>query len=90
MTTVFFAHSFGADRSEWKTLHIHLQHVSHLAREFGARFGAGEIAALMGRLHDVGKYHPDFLRRSTEKRSAMITRRPVRKSPWNAIGRSAS
>jgi CRISPR-associated endonuclease/helicase Cas3 len=61
--TPFFAHSFGADKSEWEALHVHLQRVSDLAHEFGARFGAGEIAAFAGLLHDAGKYHPDFLRR---------------------------
>jgi CRISPR-associated endonuclease/helicase Cas3 len=38
----------------------HLSRVSGFAREFGSAFGAGELGALLGILHDVGKVIPEF------------------------------
>lgn len=40
----------------------HLQAVSRLAREFGAKLGCAEHAALAGLWHDLGKYSGDFQR----------------------------
>jgi CRISPR-associated endonuclease Cas3-HD len=62
MTPHFFAHS-APDPSRWELLHVHLREVASLAGSFGAKFGAGELAALAGLLHDLGKYDPVFQRR---------------------------
>ena len=60
----WFAHSReGQGQEMWQTLEAHLRGVSKQAREFAARFGAGEWGALAGLLHDVGKYTQAFQRR---------------------------
>ncbi|HBO1244594.1 CRISPR-associated endonuclease Cas3'' [Pseudomonas aeruginosa] len=62
--THFFAHStLKADRSDWQPLVEHLQAVARLAGEKAAFFGGGELAALAGLLHDLGKYTDEFQRR---------------------------
>lgn len=62
--TRFFAHSTpNADRSDWQPLAEHLGAVAHLAKEKAAFFGGGELAALAGLLHDLGKYTDEFQRR---------------------------
>lgn len=38
-------------------LEDHLRGTAELARQFGAAFGAGELAAYIGLVHDVGKAH---------------------------------
>lgn len=38
----------------------HLEQVGLLARDFAARWGAGEFGEVAGRLHDLGKYAADF------------------------------
>lgn len=56
-----YAHSgTPGDRSDWQTLADHLAAVERLARERGTAFGLGEAAGLAGRLHDLGKYDPEF------------------------------
>ncbi|MGA8026569.1 MAG: CRISPR-associated helicase Cas3', partial [Bryobacteraceae bacterium] len=42
------------------SLTAHLARVSELAREFASHFGASELGALLGLLHDVGKALPGF------------------------------
>ncbi len=62
--THFFAHStLKAGRSDWQPLVEHLQAVARLAGEKAAFFGGGELAALAGLLHDLGKYTDEFQRR---------------------------
>ncbi|QFU18027.1 CRISPR-associated endonuclease Cas3'' [Microvirga thermotolerans] len=61
---MWYAHSTNlADRSDWEPLRDHLRHVGDRARSFAARFGAGEFGEVLGLLHDLGKYDPNFLRR---------------------------
>lgn len=62
--TAFFAHSTAkADKSDWQPLATHLHNVSRRAGESAAVFGAQDLAALCGLLHDIGKYSDDFQRR---------------------------
>jgi CRISPR-associated endonuclease/helicase Cas3 len=45
-------------RGHW--LEEHLREVGVLAARFAQEFGAGELANVAGRWHDIGKYSPDF------------------------------
>jgi len=57
----YYAHSV-ADHPEmeWELLARHLADVAEGAGDRGRRFGAEALAELAGRLHDLGKYSPDF------------------------------
>lgn len=60
----FFAHSTAKpDKSDWQRLADHLRNVSRRAAASAAIFGAQDLAALSGLLHDLGKYSDDFQRR---------------------------
>jgi CRISPR-associated endonuclease/helicase Cas3 len=57
----YYAHSVpGRPEDEWEPLARHLAEVEDGARSHGQRFGADDLAALAGLLHDLGKYGPDF------------------------------
>ncbi len=58
---VFFAHSLeGRNRDAWQPLPAHLQAVSLLTASRADKFGAGRLGALIGLLHDLGKYAREF------------------------------
>jgi CRISPR-associated endonuclease/helicase Cas3 len=58
---MFFAHSVnGQDQSRWQPLAKHLQRVSRLASSRAEKFGAGRLGAVVGLLHDLGKYSRTF------------------------------
>jgi CRISPR-associated endonuclease/helicase Cas3 len=58
---MFFAHSIqGRDKDTWQPLAEHLQEVSQLASSRAQKFGAGRLGAVVGLLHDLGKYAPAF------------------------------
>ncbi len=66
---IYYAHT--ADRPDgtrdpnvtrWQPLSDHLRNVANLAARFAAAFGASEEARLVGLLHDLGKYQPNFQR----------------------------
>lgn len=54
------AHTPTEANPEWHLLLGHLQEVSRLAAQFGAKFGAEEICRLLGLSHDLGKAQPCF------------------------------
>jgi CRISPR-associated endonuclease/helicase Cas3 len=57
----YYAHSIaGQPEDDWEELAVHLTEVEEAAGSRGARFGAMALAAVAGRLHDLGKYGPDF------------------------------
>jgi CRISPR-associated endonuclease/helicase Cas3 len=58
---MFFAHSLN-DRGQdaWQPLTVHLRTVAHLASSRAEKFGAGRLGALIGLLHDLGKYARAF------------------------------
>lgn len=57
----YYAHSVsGRPEGEWEPLARHLAEVEEGARSRGRRFGAEALAGLAGRVHDIGKYGPDF------------------------------
>lgn len=63
-TTRFFAHSTAReDQSDWQPLSEHAEGVARWAAEFAAAFGGEAMAAVLGRLHDVGKYSLPFQER---------------------------
>jgi CRISPR-associated endonuclease/helicase Cas3 len=58
---MFFAHSLeGQDQSRWQPLSEHLRAVSALTSSRAQKFGAGRLGALVGLLHDLGKYSKAF------------------------------
>jgi CRISPR-associated endonuclease/helicase Cas3 len=58
---MLFAHSIqGQLPDSWQPLAEHLQEVSRLASLRAEKFGAGRLGALIGLLHDLGKYAPAF------------------------------
>lgn len=60
----FYAHSTErSDQSDWQPLNEHLFNVGELAQNFASAFGAGELAMVAGRLHDLGKYTQKFQQR---------------------------
>ncbi len=57
----YYAHSVTErPEADWERLADHLAEVEAGAASRGQGFGAAALAALAGRLHDVGKYSPDF------------------------------
>jgi CRISPR-associated endonuclease/helicase Cas3 len=58
---MFFAHSLeGWNRDAWQKLAEHLQAVSWLTSLRAEKFEAGRLGSLIGLLHDLGKYAPEF------------------------------
>jgi CRISPR-associated endonuclease/helicase Cas3 len=58
---MFFAHSVGGQhQSAWQPLPAHLEAVSNLASLRAEKFGAPRLGALIGLLHDLGKYAREF------------------------------
>ena len=58
---LFFAHSLPQhSEGQWQLLLDHLNAVGSMAGAFAQWFGAAELAAVAGRLHDVGKYTAEF------------------------------
>ncbi|MDO4183190.1 MAG: CRISPR-associated helicase Cas3' [Coriobacteriia bacterium] len=59
-----YAHSkVNEPETSWQTLDAHLKGVSKLCKEFAGPFGAGEWAAVVGLVHDIGKASEAFQRR---------------------------
>jgi CRISPR-associated endonuclease/helicase Cas3 len=57
----YYAHSGSPrNRSDWQLLSDHLDAVEGLARNRAAPLGLGAAAGIAGRLHDLGKYDPEF------------------------------
>ena len=55
-----FAHTKGADQSEWEPLHEHLRGVADRAQRFAQKFEAGDWGKTLGLWHDLGKYSSEF------------------------------
>ncbi|MFN3076472.1 MAG: CRISPR-associated helicase Cas3' [Alphaproteobacteria bacterium] len=60
---MYYAHSFGTDKSHWQTLQDHLLGTERLAASFASSFGVEKAARLAGLFHDLGKYSTAFLAR---------------------------
>lgn len=60
-TRDFYAHSPGPS-GRWHPLVEHLVAVAEMARSFADAFGMGDLAYLVGLLHDLGKFNPEFQR----------------------------
>ena len=54
-----YAHSKN-DTGKRHDLVQHLTDVAEQAREYAAKFGAGDLAYWAGLWHDLGKFNPDF------------------------------
>ena len=61
--TGFYARTMGPDCADWEPLEEHLNLVADLAAQFAAGFGSAPWGRLLGRWHDLGKYHPSFQER---------------------------
>ena len=60
----WFAHSGNRpDKTDWQSIQSHLLQVAHLASERAYVFDAKDFGYLIGLLHDLGKYTPEFQRR---------------------------
>lgn len=60
----YYAHSKeNHTEDHWQLLVDHLTQTATLAQSFADRFNGGEFAYIVGLLHDIGKYSPDFQRR---------------------------
>jgi CRISPR-associated endonuclease/helicase Cas3 len=58
---MFFAHSIGGrDQDAWQPLAAHLEAVSRLTALRAEKFGAARLGAVIGLLHDLGKYAREF------------------------------
>ena len=56
----FYAHTPPKDSNKWHPLKCHLFKVAKLAKKFGNKCNAGELAYYAGLWHDLGKYNPEF------------------------------
>lgn len=57
----YYAHSRdGLGETEWQLLIDHLKATGDLAAEMGQSLGITEMARIVGLLHDIGKYSPEF------------------------------
>lgn len=56
------AHTPAKGSNQWHDLKEHLQDVAGRAKEYAAKFGAGDLGHYAGLWHDLGKYNPDFQR----------------------------
>jgi CRISPR-associated endonuclease/helicase Cas3 len=58
---MFFAHSIGGrDQDAWQPLASHLEAVSRLTALRAEKFGAARLGAVIGLIHDLGKYAREF------------------------------
>lgn len=61
---MIYAHSLECrPESDWETLEAHALRVAAGARLRADAFGAGDLAAMLGLLHDLGKSKPEFQRK---------------------------
>jgi len=61
MKESFYAHSKDGEPPErWQLLEEHVTRVAEMAAMFSRAFGSENWSVVAGRLHDVGKSHPDF------------------------------
>ena len=59
MTTEYIAHIRSSDR-KIQTVEKHLYEVSEIASELAEKVGSREAGALLGLMHDFGKYSSEF------------------------------
>ncbi|WP_329905454.1 CRISPR-associated helicase Cas3' [Porphyromonas pogonae] len=85
------AHIVQTDQ-EWKThdLYHHLESVSKLCSEFAERLTSdkrfGSLGAIIGRWHDVGKYHPQFQNYIKHTSGYDPEIKSSQKTPHSAVG----
>jgi CRISPR-associated endonuclease/helicase Cas3 len=72
------AHTPSVENPKWHGLVDHLKSVSRLAGSFALPFGAEEIAAALGRLHDLGKFSDSF------QQYLLDCHRGIRRQPGSA------
>ena len=84
----FFAHTPPKDSIKWHPLQCHLFKVAKLAREFGSKFNAEELAYYAGLWHDLGKYNPKFQEylKECDRATRLRKKPPSQKVPHAVYG----
>jgi CRISPR-associated endonuclease Cas3-HD len=72
----YFAHTPPHGGGGWHDLAGHLRSTAKLARERGEKFKAGDVAALAGLWHDLGKFNPEFQQYLREAYEAELNMSP--------------
>lgn len=72
----YYAHTKTDDKTKqalpkeyWQRLSDHLTKVSELTSRRSSKFGAGKLGAVIGLLHDIGKYSEEFQQRLSGKKA---------------------
>ncbi len=74
----FFAHTLQDNGPEyWQLLEDHLQNVADKAAENATFFHAEEWGRIVGRLHDIGKYRPEFQKKLLSQSNAHVDHKSV-------------
>lgn len=74
-------------RSEWETLEAHALRMAQAARTRAEAFGAGDMAAALGLLHDLGKAKPGFQRKLDGESNVTSHSGEGAKALWDGAGR---
>ena len=83
----WFAHSLdGRPEAEWEPLERHLRETEQGAAARAAKFGAAELGTAAGRLHDLGKYKPEFLARIRKQSDAKVDHASAGANHARALG----
>ncbi|MFD0858613.1 CRISPR-associated endonuclease Cas3'' [Roseovarius aquimarinus] len=85
---MIYAHSLeNRSKTDWETLEAHSLRVAEGARRRAEVFGAGDMAAMLGLLHDLGKIKPGFQRKLNGEVNDVSHSGEGAKLLWKGLGR---